>query len=549
MSSTEGTLILTLGTLVLYIASLLFKRPPAFLPAIIVKVVSSIVWAGVAFAGVSSWWGLPPDTSKLHLWDLYHYYVGTKYFEELRYTGLYNCSLRAELELKERAPTDTPGVTTGGGEPTGAEDKPRAVRDLASNTFASQEESIARSDGCFSRFSSNRWQAFTYDISWFKSRMGERWKTVFHDHGYNPSPWWVFVATLALPEGPVSEPVLRRIVALDIALIAIMWGVLLITFEPKVVAVAAVFWGTNPLANGTWTAGGYLRHDWILAAVCAVALLSRVRLSAQATQSRAAILPLVGAGILLGYAISVRIFPVVLILGLLCARAPSQRWLRGICQKPIRLIALGAIVTGAVCVSISAAQFGGSVWSEFRDNTRKHVGSRSGNLVGVSHVVDHYVQCQIVGTSESGVCNPPELLSESPLGWVGKIIGLICAAAFFTWLIWIAPSLTLSEITVAASLALPLLTSPSSYYLEILMLATLMCGAFPAVGVVVLSLVAVLQLIASAVTPPNKIYLVASVMLVQAVVLIVALVRKRERSDTPALRESTPPASPSADRV
>jgi hypothetical protein len=147
------------------------------------------------------------------------------------------------------------------------------------------------------------------------------------------------------------------------------------------------------------------------------------------------------------------------------------------------------------------------------------------------------------------VCNPPELLSESPLGWVGKIIGLICAAAFFTWLIWIAPSLTLSEITMAASLALPLLTSPSSYYLEILMLATLMCGAFPAVGVVVLSLIAVLQLIASAVTPPNKIYLVASVVLVQAIVLIVALVRKRERLDIPSLRESTPPASPRADRV
>lgn len=532
MSSSEGTLILTLVTLALFGASSWFSKFRKKGVESEPNVISKLLWGVVTLAGVASWWGLPPDTSKLHTWDLYHYYIGTKYFEELRYTGIYNCSLKAEGELL--AASGSVNSTT------------TSVRDLASNTFISGAEALERSTQCFERFTPERWRDFVADISWFSARMGERWKTVFHDHGYNPSPFWVWIAKRALPVGAVNDEALLWIARLDIVLIACMWAVLLATFDTKVVAVAAVLWGTSPLANGSWTAGGYLRHDWLLATVLAVVLLWRYFRDRVAPLRSSERYVAVCAGALLGYAISVRIFPFVVLLAVLCCRTRNRpgRPLWGVFPPSVALVTLGALISVVSCVTVSSVTFGSTVWGEFRDNTRKHVDSRSGNLVGVSHVVDHYVQCQIVesGNGEGGnskVCDPPERLSQSRLGWVGRYVGLLCAALLFGWLYLVSPSLLIGEGAMIASFALPLITSPSSYYLEILVLAGLLSATVPSVGGVLLVLSTLVQLVAVAVTPPNKIYLVASVLLVQAIVISLVLVhraRVAKKSDSEEVR-------------
>ena len=113
----------------------------------------------------------------LNEWDFYHYYVGTKYAPELRYTDLYGATLLADAQggLRYRNPR---------GE----------MRDLATAKLCSVMSVAAEAQRYRSRFSDSRWREFVADITWFKQQPPpQRWSLLLADHGYNGTPAWSFV--------------------------------------------------------------------------------------------------------------------------------------------------------------------------------------------------------------------------------------------------------------------------------------------------------------------------------------------------------------------
>src|SRR5262245_27997859 len=57
--------------------------------------------AALGVLGALSWWGsggLHLTSPYIHVPDMFHYYVGAKYFRELGHTRLYECTVVAEAE-------------------------------------------------------------------------------------------------------------------------------------------------------------------------------------------------------------------------------------------------------------------------------------------------------------------------------------------------------------------------------------------------------------------------------------------------------------------
>jgi hypothetical protein len=456
--------------------------------------------SGCVLLGISCWWG-EAGLKRLHTWDLFHYYIGTKYFDELRYTGLYDCAVLVDQESADPrlVPSD-------------------AVRNLQTNGFVSVATLVGGNLPCRTRFTAERWGVFSQDIVWFRTALGDRWKEVFHDHGFNPSPVWIAVAKLLLPTTAVSEAVLHTIAMWDTLILVLLWGVLYFSFNIEAVAVAAVFWGTNSLGNGTWTGGAFLRHDWLLAVGVALACM-RWQLP-------------VASGIATAYASCLRIFPALLAIGV----AIGARRERASLQE-LKSYFFGLVLGGASLITCSFFSVGTSSWNEFRENTVKHLDTRAGNLVGMQHLVDHVVQCQFVGHGSGGVCDPPERTQDTPLGWVRRVTAIFFAVGMLGWLRWVSRSLTSVDRMVCGVALLPIIMNPSSYYYEIFLIFGLLLPKARSMASLLLGLSVLLQLTAVAVAPPNKVFLVASILVVQFVVVL-PLVVGRSRGYPPLHLES-----------
>jgi hypothetical protein len=498
MSQLEASLLLCFATVVCGVTSLWwYPRGKSDLTSSAPQgqaSVFTVIFSILTLFGVVIWWGFPPNFKKLHTWEFFHYYLGTKYFEEVGYSGLYNCAYRSSVESGAMQP-----------------EQERVIRDLEKNTLISSVDALRLSDLCRSSFTEQRWGEFSYDVDWFRKEMGERWKTVFHDHGFNPSPWWIWVAKRVLPTGPVSHEQLALLVKWDFALIGILWLALILIVDIRAVCFAAVVWGVNPLADGSWTAGTYLRHDWIAGCVVGIVALSKQRNLL--------------AGMLFGYAACSRVFPAIVIGGVLIHGLSVMKVKMSPGNHHLKIL-FSALVTTVFVFTVTSLSFGVSSWGHFFDNTSKHLATRGGNLVGVGHVVDHVVQCSNPEYVKDGVCEPPERIDETSHGWIKRIVPLLLTVVFLGWVAWISQRLSLVESVCLSMFVLPLALSPSSYYFEFLIIPTLLSVRFPRVGIGLVLLVGILQLVSVSVSPPNKVYLVASVLIAQFVALLPLLVGK-----------------------
>src|SRR5262249_7519190 len=125
----------------------------------------------------------------LHLWDIFHYYVGAKYLPELGYNRLYVCAVVAEKELDGRVEPD------------------RRIRNLVTNDIEPVGAALADPAACTSHFSPERWRAFKHDVDYFRHTFYPvRWKVeVLQDHGFNGTPVWALLGRGLASLGPASD--------------------------------------------------------------------------------------------------------------------------------------------------------------------------------------------------------------------------------------------------------------------------------------------------------------------------------------------------------
>ena len=219
---------------------------------------------------------------RVHVWNQYHYYVGSKYFSEVGYFDLYSATLTADDDF-----------LADGGEPAQGFAVVRKSRDMRTYQLQSRQEIVQGWDG--SAFTPQRLAALGEDTRWIRARTPDKkTRRMLQDLGYNPAPPWVLlgkpVASIVDLGGPLY-PVITTSDVLMAALVilALFWG-----FGPRVAFIATIWLHVAPMNLGRMT-GTFFNYDWLAAATIAWACWHKDRPKL--------------AGVALSWAAMTRVFP------------------------------------------------------------------------------------------------------------------------------------------------------------------------------------------------------------------------------------------------
>lgn len=372
--------------------------------------------------------------------DNFHYYVGSKYFPELGYFGLYECGITA---LAER------GVRVPGGP------RPR-VRDLRSMKL--QPASFARKQGadCRERFAPERWQAFTRDVGFFV----EKWpphirNAVWADHGYHPSPVWTWIGGAVADVAPTdSAGAIRVLLRTDRVLVAVTLVVVTWAFGLEVGCLAAILWGTGHLWRYTWVGDAFLRHLWWIATFLGLCALRRGATAA--------------GGVGLATAASLRIFPGAFGVAWLAGWARSTLQGRSSPRQLVRFAA-GAGVAVIALFSLALLSIGQGVAPipEFTAKISEFASVSSTNKMGLG-VVAHRLFTDM--PAAAGALRVAAVLGLAALFWRGLRDAL-------PW-----------EATALGFTMIPFVTDPTNYYYSFFVMGAVLAARRPLIGAILLAI-------------------------------------------------------------
>ena len=297
----------------------------------------------------------------LHLHDLAHYYLGSKYSGELGYEHLYTAMLRAEAELY-----DDHFVAL-------------EVRDLSTNSLIDIRQLLSRSDEVKDGFDPTRWGEFKLDVAFFHQELGPHWAGVLKDHGYNPTPVWTVVGSLLSNRVPAGNRVGITVLALLDPLILLLSLVVIgRTFGWETVAWSVIYFCVIFGATFGWTGGAFLRNLWFFAIVLGFCAIRSHRYG-------------FGGG-LLALAIALRIFPLFFAIPLAIKTAQGLVSRRRLPAGHARLwLVFSTVLLGAGLSTLSLPQ-GWRVWGQFGDRIETQIETISPNIVGLTQILTYQAE-------------------------------------------------------------------------------------------------------------------------------------------------------------
>jgi hypothetical protein len=247
-------------------------------------------------------WGTRLLFERVDTYDLIHYYLNAKYFDELGYYDLYPACILADHE--NLGPW--------------FEEGPRFMdQDDAGHQF--QPISVAVDKGRVVRdakFTPERWAEFEHDFIYLQRQVtgldAKLWRQLIQDHGFNGTTFWTLTAAPIANLVPVEA--VKWLGMLDLVLLAGALGLVAWAWDG-----AAALWGllfllvtySTRWPTISWV---FLRYDYVAALVAGMALLKRGKLAA--------------AGVLTAWAGLLRLFPLAWAYGPLAQLWRDRRMLR-----------------------------------------------------------------------------------------------------------------------------------------------------------------------------------------------------------------------------
>jgi hypothetical protein len=447
--------------------------------------------ATLGVAACFGWWNFFHfhHPAFLHANNVFVYYVGSKYFAELGYTRLYECTALADAQAGLRARVAR-----------------RLLTDLGTYELVPARRILADPARCTRHFTPARWALFQGDVRWFRSRLpAETWEEMQRDHGYNPTPVWGLLGTPLASLAPASTAQILLLTLLDPLLDLLLWACVGWAFGWRALCVALVYWGTNHFAEFSWTGGSYLRDDWLAATLVGLCLLRRSR-------------PL-AAGFLLGWATLLRVFPALAFFGVALAAAPPLIRHRVMSEARLRL-ALGGALAAVLLVPASTLVAGGfGAWSDFARNTRLHVGTPGSNLLGLRTALSYHPEGRL-SVLLSRSADPSHAWKEKRRETFAarRPLFYALAAAYLALLAWAVRGQPDWAAAVLGLGALPILLEPTCYYTSVLAAFGLLWTRRESVGVALCGLSALSWLVAARFTEWDDVFVASSVPVVAFVV-------------------------------
>lgn len=408
---------------------------------------ASWVLGGCALLAVSAYFqfGRLP-AGFVHRWEMYHYYVGSKYHAELGYERLYRCAALADAEDGVR------------------QSQKRRIRDLRTDELMHASDAVREPELCRARFSAARWTSFKADVRFFRRGLGRNWEQAQLDHGYNPPPLWTATWGKLTNAVPATRRHLQLLAGADLVLMLGIGVALARSFGWRTAALSAVFWGTQAASEMGWTGGALGRQEWLFCAVLALSLLHRGKWA------------LAGAALML--ASLLRLFPSLLFAGAGLVWAASWLWQRR-CPLALRRFALGAALAAALGLGVSIADGGANDYREFWSHIQLRHEAVVNNHMGLRTLL-------------SAAPVPVEALASGPT-WLRERVGRLeqLGGAFRVFMAF-AAAVVLAAIwqsrrawvgMALATALIPLLLDPANYYYSFFVLLVPLCVTQRAVGV------------------------------------------------------------------
>ncbi len=277
-------------------------------------------------------WGPKVWVEKIDAYDLVHYYINAKYFDELGYYDLYPAAILADHS---------------NGGPHFQEGTRYMAQDENGHGLKSIGHALRQGRRAKQNFTPERWEQFEHDILWLQREsdaMSDKlWRQMLQDHGFNGTPAWTVVARPLANMVPVEA--VKLLGFIDVALLV---GATLLVGWAYGRSTAWWLWLFLVTTYSTrWPvfSWSYLRYDYIAALISGMAMLKKGR-------------PFV-AGLFTGWAGAMRMFPLMWLYG------PGMKGLIGLSRKHVDrklvALALGTLVgvvalEGAAVVTMGPEQ-------------------------------------------------------------------------------------------------------------------------------------------------------------------------------------------------
>ena len=417
-----------------------------------------------------------------HRHEFYHYYLGSKYFKEIGYTELYECTAIAEVELGR-----------------GAAVAKRDLRDLHKNLITPVKDTyvLTHPEKCKDKFSAARWEDWKKDVDWFyHSSVGSYWDNMQKDHGYNPPPVWGMTGRLFASIAPAGDTFFKILSMIDVAFHV---GIVLLfywAFGFRIMAIATVFWGCNAPANFYWTGGAFLRQDWLFMLVAAVCLARKRKFAL--------------AGAALTWSSLLRVFPIIFFGGwglmvvfevirrirfgttgdvqattgkLSIKREPG---LLGYLHPDHRRLIAGVLVAAGVLIPASIVVCGADSYKQFFGHTIKvHGTTPLTNTMGLETMLEHTWDNRMRFMRDDNMDDPFKGWKEGRLDRFKKVkpLFLLIIAGVFAWTAWALRRTRLLWVGLALSVCLVIsMTNLTCYYYSLFLAAPALVKVRPALG-------------------------------------------------------------------
>lgn len=290
--------------------------------------------------------GATTHRALFHWHEVYHYYLGSKYYKELKNSGLYEAVALADAESAH------PYITV------------KDMRDLSNATYTIPlEEGKERARTLYKpNFTPERWVEFKRDLEYMKAISAPDWLNLgMFDAGFNPPPTWNVIgynianllplSTSWFDYGPHWSQA-EFLPLLDVALLMICALAIWRAFAFEGLCIFVIIFGTSFVSDVHWIAGSFLRYLFFIGMTLGVCFLQLRRFF--------------WSGVFLGFAAWMVIFPGIFTVGAFIMLALAY-WRDRTAENRLALkhYLLGVGLVSAILVGWSLIQFGFSYWQVF----------------------------------------------------------------------------------------------------------------------------------------------------------------------------------------
>jgi hypothetical protein len=390
--------------------------------------------------------------------DVYHYYMGSKYFSEVGYFDLYHCTILALTDSGVKNRFELPRV--------------RDQRTLRIHTPAT---TLASALQCREQMPDARWAAFAADVTWFDAKFkAEQWDILLNDHGYNPSPVWNAIGNALSSRIELGSAGFDALINADRILMLVAFTLIVWAFSVEAAALAAIAWGTGLHWGYAWIGDSMLRNLWLFAVLAGLCFLKKQRIA-------------IGGGFLV-LASLLRVFPAIFVAGyvvhLFARMRRGESW-----QVDALQFARGVVTAGVLfCVwAALASDWGAIAFVEFGEKISVFTDQKSLNKLGLSSLVWRSI---MMGTGHltTNAAGGATLASYSP-AWLPVVIRCVQLAVALPalFLFWRAAQRVRGWELAALGFALiPLLSDPANYYFGFVVCGAILAAQRPRLQVIVL---------------------------------------------------------------